>query len=97
MWHALLILSILITVVRVRQLGVSWLDIIATPTQWLHFVVFGGLWGHTVCSCTGLHMRDGHRNIWFWRSLQIIFDIVFILFERQHCAASLQRAEKERA
>lgn len=93
-WHVLLILTILVTVARARQIGMDWLDIAAIPTQWLHFVIFGGPWGHTMCSCTGLHVRDGHRNIRYWIALQKVFDFLFSWFERHHCAESLWRYEK---
>lgn len=94
MWHALLFVFIIATVARARQAGKPWLDIVAIPTQWLHYIIFGGPWGHTMCSCTGLHVRDGHKHRWFWLILQTLFDTVFFAFERNHCATSLWRVEK---
>lgn len=94
-WHALLLFAIIVTVARARQQGVPWLDIVATPSQWLHYAIFGGPWGHTMCSCTGLHVRDGHRNKRGWLALQTVFDLTFCWIERHHCAESLWRVEKE--
>lgn len=96
-WHALLILAIIATVARVRQRGVPWDDIYAAPSQWFHFIVFGGEWMHTMCSCVGQHTRDGIHNRWFWVPLERFLDIVFIWREPHHCATSLWRVEKEKA
>ncbi len=96
-WHALLIFSIIATVARVRQRGVSWLDIFGAISQWFHFIIFGGEWLHTMCSCIGLHTRDGKSNQWLWTSLEVFFDIVFFWREPNHCATSLRRVEKEKA
>ena len=93
-WHVLLIFALIATVARVRQLGVPWDDIFAAPSQWVHFIIFGGEWMHTMCSCVGLHTRDGRRFMLFWRILERTLDIVFIWRERHHCATSLWRVEK---
>lgn len=93
-WHVLLILAILVTVVRARQQGVPWDGILAAPSQWVHFIIFGGEWMHTMCSCVGLHTRDGHKYRLFWISLERTLDIFFLFREPHHCAESLWRVEK---
>jgi len=94
-WHALLVIAIIATVARLRQNGVPWDYILAAPSQWLHFIIFGGEWMHTMCSCVGAHVRDGHNHQWFWGRLERFLDTVFIWREHNHCAASLWRVEEE--
>ena len=93
-WHALLVLSIIMTVVRVRQQGVPWEDILAAPSQWVHFIIFGGEWLHTMCSCVGMRTRDGYKYLILWVVLERTLDIAFHLRETNHCANSLWRVEK---
>ena len=92
-WQALLLTLFIITVARIRQLGITWEDIAAAPSQWLHFIIFGGRWEHTVCSCVGKHVRDGTRNKAAWIVAEYILDCMFMWRERRHCARSLQRVE----
>lgn len=93
-WHTLLVLSIVLTVVRVRQQGVPWEDILAAPSQWMHFIIFGGEWLHTMCSCVGMRSQGGHKYFLLWVTLERFLDVVFHLRETNHCSKSLGRVEK---
>ena len=93
-WHVFLIFAIFATIIRVRQQEVPWDDILAAPSQWVHFIIFGGEWMHTMCSCVGLYARDGHKHHLFWITLERILDTFFLFREKHHCAESLWRVEK---
>ena len=85
---------LLVTLLRFRQNGTSWRRIFAFPSQLLHFVLFGGVWGHTLCSCVGLRARDGSGQTRLWGVIQKVLDSIFWIYEPDHCAQSLWRLEK---
>lgn len=93
-WLALIACCIFVTVARARQQNIPWDDIAAFASQWFHFVCVGGEWGPTFSSCVGLHVRDGHRHRFMWRTLRSIIDFLFLWKEYDHCDESLYRLER---
>jgi hypothetical protein len=93
-WFALFLILFIVTVVRVRQQGVPWDDVVATFSQWVHFIIMGGPWGPTFSSCIGLHVRDGHKYAPAWKAVEVFTDSLFWLKESDHCAESLYRVEQ---
>lgn len=91
---ATIFLGIVLTIWRARQQSVPWINIAAVPTQWLYFIIFGGAWGHTICSCVGKRVRDGSPNPKVWRFAASVLNALFSWVEKDHCLKSLERVEK---
>ena len=83
-----------ISIVRARHEGVDWIDIVAWPSRWLHYVSHGGAWGPTFSACVGLHTKVGIKNMCFWRGTERCINTTFWIIESGHCDKALTRTEE---
>lgn len=90
----LVFLCLVATVVRARRRGISWENILAFPSQWFNWTFFGRNFPEPFSAFVGFQVRDGSNPVLLWRSTGRVLDTVFLVREKNHCAASVMRLEK---